>query len=83
MPLNRTEKRLIHTVHLDDMLRHRAIDIDEVEYAIANANTELPGKNPGTTRIISNMGFGRRLSVVFKEKEAVLLLITAYWVERR
>lgn len=83
MPLRRTEKRLIHTVHIDDMLRHRAIDIAEVQYAIENANTEFPGKNPGTTRIICEMVFGRRLSVIFKEKETVLILITAYWVERQ
>jgi len=78
--LKRTEKRLIRTDHVNGRLQKRAIDIAEVEYALQNHHFETEGRNPGTTRIVCDMAFGRQLGVVFKEKEKVIILISAWWV---
>lgn len=80
MPLKRTEKRIIRTNHANERLQKRAIDIAEVEYALQHHNFEVEGNNPGTTRIVCDMAFGRKLAVIFKEKEKVILLISAWWV---
>jgi len=78
--LARTSKRIIKSIHSGERLQKRQIDIAEVEYALKHHTVELPGRSPGTTRIICDMAFGRKLSVVFKEKEKVIILISAWWV---
>lgn len=79
--MDRTSKRLLPTTHATRQIKVRQIDIAEIKYALTNHHTELPGKNPGTSRIICDMPFGRRLSVVFKEKKSVIVIISAWWIE--
>ncbi len=74
--------RIIFTTHAEKRLRERAIDKAEIEYAVAHASVQVPGKNPGTIRIIAEMGFERKLSVIYKRvSERAIVVVSAYWVE--
>jgi uncharacterized DUF497 family protein len=79
--MERARKRIIISTHAAERLRRRGIDIAEVQYAVAHASVEVPGRSQGAKRLICDIASGRKLSVVFKEKEQTLLLISAWWVE--
>ena len=73
--------RIFWTEHADDRLRERYVTRDEVEYALNKAKIILPGKNPGTSKVIVDMPFRRKLGIIFKDRPKKRLIITAYWVE--
>jgi len=75
-------EKLAFTKHAADRLKERIVDRSEIEYALENASIQVPGKNPGTTRVICDMPLGRKLSIVYKDKPGgIRLIITVFWIE--
>ncbi len=72
--------KIFWTDHALERLSERSINQDEVEYALERAKVVLPGKNPGTSRVIVDIAFGRKLCVVYKDHPERRVIITTYWV---
>lgn len=74
-------RRFQYTHHAELRLEERAIDKLEVEFAFEKATIIYPDRIPGRYNLVAEMAFGKRLRVVYKEKESgITLIITVIWL---
>lgn len=72
----------IYTDHAIDRLESRGITKEEVEEALKNPDSRMPGAQEHTQRVHKRMPNGRSLQVIYKPKGARVVIITACWREK-
>jgi hypothetical protein len=73
---------VIYTDHAIDRLESRGITKAEVEEALRNPDSRMPGAQEHTERVHKRMPNGRSLQVIYKPKGARVVIITACWREK-
>ena len=74
--------KVIYTDHALDRLESRGISKEEVEEALRNPDSRMPGAQDNTRRVHKRMPNGRSLQVIYKPKGTIVVIITASWREK-
>ncbi len=75
------KKHIILTKHAEQRLRERGITLHQVRYAVTNPDMILPAWDK-KKRVMKDFG-ARCLDVIYREKESVIILITAVWLDEK
>lgn len=73
------KKYIILTHHAEERLKQRNINLEQVKKAIYEPQITLPAWG-NKKRVMRDFG-SRCLDVIYREKETVIVLITAMWLK--